>query len=250
VTSPSTEHFENIFKTYSTKTDGQKPATSFELRLLNGLGLDTYNLRSGAKKADFTWSSSSGSEVSEGELESGTYDQDSFQGKFESEIEQIVCERVPVVCCPYCSIYLGDKKPFVLFSACVESGVATSPSTSIDTSFVNHVMELVSDPQIEDMSEAQTPSQFFACMNPTLEYREVPSSFFDLYQEQKEAEFKVRCWFTCPEHKKAYQLLRYDHSVEVKVGYGLKKRELTPREVAREKRMFLIKKISYGMEVC
>ena len=72
-------------------------------------------------------------------------------------------------------------------------------------------------------------------------------------EEGKELVLAFQNWVKCPEHEKEYQLLRFDHKDGTVMepeneGSGLKEVGLSPRQVSKEKKNILLRKISYGFE--
>ena len=145
-------------------------------------------------------------------------------------------------CCSQYSLCYIDKDPFTRFVDFVANARSPAHSGQLNPSQVNHIIELFPD---SNSMPAMTPSRIFACFNPDLDYQEVSLAFFELYKSQRGAEFKVRCCFTCQKHRKRYDLLRFDHAETIISGWGLKEPESNRLQQAKEKKMVLVRKISY-----
>jgi hypothetical protein len=158
----------------------------------------------------------------------------------------------PVFCCNNCVTTLSARKSFKNYSTALSRGLKNTSSYRPDVEHdIDHTITLIPSAVSDHRS---SPRRYFLCEKKSMQYKEVTMEFLSVLEEEKDLVLTFQIWVQCQEHGQEYQLLRFDHKTKEEVvkadveGLGLKEAELSPRQMSKQKKDILFRKISYGSE--
>jgi hypothetical protein len=127
------------------------------------------------------------------------------------------------------------------------NGIATANGwNDIDVQKVKHVIELLptlSTAEIDINGPRKNKTRYFAYLYKSEQYYEVTSEFFREFEDENAFQGS-KSFFTCVKHKQASQFVLYKRRENIKEIFGAKMPELSTRQIAREKRRIMARKLS------
>lgn len=149
-------------------------------------------------------------------------------------------------CCSDCHVSRTDDSAFKDFCNAASKTMSAVDDWSVIIHSVQHVIELVSSFSTHNQHQS---SRYFVCLDLFSEYREVGLDFVEYLGENRNPTLNGSAWFTCDQHQRGFSLSRYEYEEETfREGFGLRDEELSPQQVSREKRMIMVRKLSYGRQ--